>query len=421
MSEIPRHSRALYSPADEHPPSIPRWSRPRPRSISSIASSRRPRQKTRLAVAHTRLRRLARWGRKRLRAMSLAQRLLAGLLVLTSVTLAILALVFHTQILVAMLPVSARLRSWPAGWLLIFALCYVSAFPPMIGYSTSVTMAGFVYGFPNGWFLVATATLTGSTSAFLACRHLLRGFSRRLVATDRRFEALSLTLKHDGLKLLCMIRLCPLPYSISNGAVSTFPTVTPWAFALATALATPKLMIHVWIGRRFAVLAAAEQKMDGKTKALNYASIAGGIILGIATGWIVYRRTLKRVALLEAQERLRENGAVVSSARASTASPANTADAAVGAGEEAQRGLLVVTDDVFEDLRDEVEQDLSILMGDETSDDDDDYDDNLVEDCDDAGGDYDGEGAPALGRKRGRSIGLVHQPAGASTTDGAKG
>jgi hypothetical protein len=30
--------------------------------------------------------------------------------------------------------------------------------------------------------------------------------------------------------------------------------------------------------------------MDTKTKAINYASIVGGIIIGVATGWIIYKR-----------------------------------------------------------------------------------------------------------------------------------
>lgn len=98
-----------------------------------------------------------------------------------------------------------------------------------------------------------------------------------MVATDKRFAALSLTLKHDGIKLLCMIRLCPLPYSISNGALSTFPTVSPLAFMLATAIAAPKLLIHVFIGARLAKLARDDRKMDTKTKVLNYSSIVGGI------------------------------------------------------------------------------------------------------------------------------------------------
>lgn len=139
-----------------------------------------------------------------------------------------------------------------------------------------MTLSGFIYGFPNGWFIVSAATILGATSAFIVCRQFFRNFARRMVATDKRFAALSLTLKHDGIKLLCMIRLCPLPYSIGNGAMSTFPTVSPWAFMAATAVATPKLMIHVFIGARLARLAEEDQKMDTKTKALNYSSIIGG-------------------------------------------------------------------------------------------------------------------------------------------------
>lgn len=126
-----------------------------------------------------------------------------------------------------------------------------------------------------------------------------------LLGGDRRFAALSLTLKHDGVGLLCAIRLCPLPYSLSNGAVSTVPTVSPAMFALATALTTPKLLVHVWIGNRLAILAAAEQKMDAKTKAMNYGSIAIGAALGATTGWVIYKRTMQRARMLEAEERAR--------------------------------------------------------------------------------------------------------------------
>jgi len=124
-----------------------------------------------------------------------------------------------------------------------------------------------------------------------------------MVASDKRFAALSLTLKHDGIKLLCLVRLCPLPYSISNGAISTFPTVSPLAFMLATAMVTPKLMLHVFIGHRLALLAEADEKMDAKTKALNYCSIIFGLILGVVVGWLIYMRTIKRAKQLENEER----------------------------------------------------------------------------------------------------------------------
>lgn len=140
------------------------------------------------------------------------------------------------------------------------------------------------------WFVVASATVIGSTCSFIVSRTLLSTFSHRLVETDKRFAALALTLKHDGLKLLVMIRLCPLPYSLSNGAMSTFPTVHPLMYGLATAIASPRLIIYVFIGGRLGALAKHGGKMDFGTKVVNYASIATGSVFAIVVGWTIYQR-----------------------------------------------------------------------------------------------------------------------------------
>jgi hypothetical protein len=153
------------------------------------------------------------------------------------------------------------------------------------------------------WFIAATATIAGSTASFLLSRTLLKSMVHRLIANDTRFAALSLTLKHDGLKLLVMYRLCPLPYSISNGAVATFPTVHWASYALATAIVSPKLMIHIFVGSQLEKIAESGGKMDPKTKAISYISIAIGLVAGITTGWLVYRKTKARAAQLEAEER----------------------------------------------------------------------------------------------------------------------
>ena len=124
----------------------------------------------------------------------------------------------------------------------------------------------------------------------------------RLVASDKRFAALTLTLKQDGLKLLIMIRLCPLPYSLSNGAMSTFPSVHPAMYALATAIITPKLLVHVFIGSRLAAIANSGGKMSAGTRAINYVSIAIGVTVGIVTGWYIYQKTMARAQQLEEEE-----------------------------------------------------------------------------------------------------------------------
>lgn len=185
--------------------------------------------------------------------------------------------------------------------MILWLMTFFVSFPPMIGYSTCVTIAGFVFGM-KGWFIVGTATIVGSTVSFIASRTLLKGFVSRLTEKDQSFAALSLVLKHDGLKLLCMIRLCPLPYSFANGAISTIPTVTWQNFALATALVSPKLLLHIFVGGRLGDIAENGDKMDAKTKAVSYLSIAVGMVVGAGTGYIIYTRTKARAKVLEAEE-----------------------------------------------------------------------------------------------------------------------
>ena len=99
-----------------------------------------------------------------------------------------------------------------------------------------------------------------------------------------------------------MIRFCPLPYSLSNAAMSTFPTVHPLSFALATLIASPKLLIHVFIGSRMAAIAEDGGKMDTSTKIVNWVSIILGLVLGLAVGYIIYQKTMARAAELEIEE-----------------------------------------------------------------------------------------------------------------------
>lgn len=132
---------------------------------------------------------------------------------------------------------------------------------------------------------------------------ILHRFVTRLIANDSRFAALALTLKHDGIKLLIMIRLCPLPYSLSNGAIATFPTVHWASFMLAGAIASPKLLLHVFVGAKIGELAEKGEQMDAKTKAISYISIVIGLVAGILTGYLMYWKTKVRAAELEAQER----------------------------------------------------------------------------------------------------------------------
>jgi uncharacterized membrane protein YdjX (TVP38/TMEM64 family) len=296
----------ISSPSPDQQSSRPPWSRRI--SGTSRYSTQTSRQTYKSQILHSTTK-ASRKIIKTFQALTLFQRILAVTALVVVNVFLVLFLVYNEEIFGYLAPAAKKWHDVRGGWIILWLMTFIAAFPPLIGYSTTVSIAGFVYGFPNGWFIVASSSVAGSLASFIASRTVLSNYVRNLVGKDKRFEALALTLKHDGLKILCMIRVCPLPYSISNAAMSTFPTVHPLSFALATAIASPKLLIHVFIGSRLALIAENGRKMDAGTKAINYASIIIGSIIGAGVGWFIYQKTMARARELEEEEL--ENGLVV--------------------------------------------------------------------------------------------------------------
>ncbi|GAB7354750.1 hypothetical protein MBLNU459_g5158t1 [Dothideomycetes sp. NU459] len=303
MSDYNQTARALALPIDDPPPH-PRSSTSSASPVFSRRSTSQPRRPS--SAASSLLAEAAKLQRRLTKAylgLSPLQRIVLSAGGLVVLVLAILFFVFNERVFAALEPFAKRWRDTPGAWLVLWAATFLVGFPPLIGYSSCVTVAGFVYGVPKGWLIVASATVLGSTASFIVSRTILRSYVERMTGNDKRFAALSSTLKHDGIKILVMIRLCPLPYSFSNGAVSTIPTVQWPQFMLASAIASPKLLLHVFIGSRLGAIAESGDKMDAKTKAVSYVSILIGMCAGVATGWFMYTKTKARARELEAEER----------------------------------------------------------------------------------------------------------------------
>ena len=143
------------SPIVGHPPLRPSWHR----STSSNSAGRRH-----SAYVHGSLsfrdkaidaaNQLYRRAMRIVDKMSLLQRVAAGLVVLVGLVFSILFFVYNEKIFTKLEPIAADWKNLRAGWLISWALVFVTAFPPVIGYSTSVTLAGFVYGFPVGYMTI---------------------------------------------------------------------------------------------------------------------------------------------------------------------------------------------------------------------------------------------------------------------------
>ncbi|KAJ5898958.1 hypothetical protein N7495_003702 [Penicillium taxi] len=254
--------------------------------------------------------RLIKWGKEtydslnaKWNGMTIWQKVAFIAAALIAAALGISFLLLSGWILRVLPKVAERWEKSPLVAFILWTCVFFVSFPPLVGWSTMGTSAGFIFGIWKGWLLYASATILGSTVSFYVSRTLLSKLVNALMKRDKRFAALALTLKYDGLKLLCMIRLCPLPYSICNGAVSTFPTVKPLMYGLATAIVSPKLLTHVFIGSRLRILAETGDQMSTGAKAVNIISIIASGVIGVGTGYYIYQRTLARANELEAIER----------------------------------------------------------------------------------------------------------------------
>ncbi|EAW10729.1 TVP38/TMEM64 family protein [Aspergillus clavatus NRRL 1] len=241
--------------------------------------------------------------KKTWRRLNFWQRVGAIGAVILAILLGLGFMIFTGQVFLWLEPVAETWEQSKLAFFVLWLCVFFVSFPPLVGWSTFGTVAGFIFGIWKGWLLYATATVLGSTCSFIVSRTVLSKFVNRMMERDKRFAALALTLKYDGLKLLCMIRLCPLPYSVCNGAVSTFPTVHPLMYGLATAIITPKLLVPAFIGSRIRILSEQKGEMSAGSKAVNICSIVLTISIGVFTGWYIYKRTLARAKELEAKER----------------------------------------------------------------------------------------------------------------------
>ncbi|KAK9451317.1 uncharacterized protein V1518DRAFT_436041 [Limtongia smithiae] len=224
------------------------------------------------------------------------QKFLGGALLVLLAIGTLLFLIFHKQIFAWISPFCEKWSEMRGGSLLLALLISATSFPPIIGYTSAVTIAGMVYGLWKGWIISMIATVVASYACFIASRAYFANFAYRLAETNSTFQALAMTLEYDGLKLLWMIRMSPLPFSFSNAALSTIHTITPQNFAIATLLSTPKLLMPIFIGSRLRNL--SDEKLRAGTKFVNVLSIIISATIAVATGWIIFHQTTERARQL---------------------------------------------------------------------------------------------------------------------------
>ncbi len=67
---------------------------------------------------------------------------------------------------------------------------------------------------------------------------------------------------------------------------------------------SPKLLVHIFIGSRLAILVEKGDSMSFRDKAINWTSMLIGGAVGLAFGYIIYKRTMARAAAIAHEQSL---------------------------------------------------------------------------------------------------------------------
>ncbi|RIB11696.1 snare associated Golgi protein [Gigaspora rosea] len=198
---------------------------------------------------------------------------------------------------------------------MLYCIIFLTTFPLVFGYSTLITLSGFIYGFGFGFLISYVAALTGAVTVFCLSRKWFKKPVRKWLNRNKSMSAVVRAVEKKGFKLLFLIRIAPYPYNILNMLLSA-THLSLSTFTAATALSLFKLMIHVWIGSKMSSFSAftshvgiisseidnsikpSLSKNNHFTKSFNFIVMLCSIAIGICIiiyVWILAKKAIKEV------------------------------------------------------------------------------------------------------------------------------
>lgn len=221
------------------------------------------------------------------------QRILVILAGVCFITLGVVFLIFHKRILQYLVETANVLREKSSTQFILGLLIFIVGFPPLIGFSFLSTSTGLIYGVSFlGWIILSFSSVTGSIASFYVFQNLFRARAEKLVHSNKRFEAFaSILQENNSYWILALLRLCPFPYSLTNGAIAGVYGISLKNFAMANVITTPKMFIYLFIGSR--VKSLGESKSTGE-KVFDVLSILFTLLVLTLTAWLLYFKTQKR-------------------------------------------------------------------------------------------------------------------------------
>ncbi|RGB25204.1 snare associated Golgi protein [Rhizophagus diaphanus] len=216
--------------------------------------------------------------------------------ILSLITLSIF-LIYHKEIFLILDKFAHTVKLMGIfGVIIFYLMIFLTTFPLVIGYSTLITLSGFIFGFGIGFLISYIAALTGAITVFYLSRKWFKKYVGKVLRKHKSMNAIIKAVEKKGFKLLFLIRLAPYPYNVLNTLLSA-THLSLQTFIGATALSLFKLMIHVWIGSKLSSF-SIQYTFKETSELLKVGLMVVGISIGIGViiyVWISAKKVIKEV------------------------------------------------------------------------------------------------------------------------------
>lgn len=144
-------------------------------------------------------------------------------------------------------------------------------------------VAGLAFGMVKGVFSVMVGITIAAALGFLFARYAARGAVAQRIAANPRFSAIDRAIAVDGWKIVGLLRMCPVPFGISNYLYG-LTAIEFWRYMAATLVGMlPGCVAFVYVG------AFGKQTLEGPRNPIQY--VLGGLTLVALIGvtWMLGR------------------------------------------------------------------------------------------------------------------------------------
>lgn len=114
------------------------------------------------------------------------------------------------------------------------------------------------------------------------------------------YQAMQDAISQGGFKMILLIRICPLPWQLTNLILSLIPTVTWKSYILSALITSFKFNLDIWVGSQLANLSDPDLPPETHRITLIYMSL--GVIVLILSSYWIYKLTM--IKIKEQQEKL---------------------------------------------------------------------------------------------------------------------